>query len=80
LVESGWVAPTGQETTHGFGTAWFTDEYKADAVSAVVEGGRSVVEVARNIGSWPGAVIAQTTRASSEETRDEHGTFVDLEA
>jgi transposase len=28
----------------------FTDEYKADAVSLVVEGGRSVAEVARNIG------------------------------
>jgi transposase len=28
----------------------FTDEYKAEAVSFVIEGGRAVAEVARNIG------------------------------
>jgi transposase len=28
----------------------FTDEYKADAVSLVTDGGRSVAEVAKNIG------------------------------
>ncbi len=55
----------------------FTDEYKLEAVSFVIDGGRSVAEVARNIGAlqfWAGndlgaAVAARAVRVQWNRTR-----------
>jgi transposase len=50
----------------------FTDEYKKQAVDLVIEGGRSIVDVARNIGAHESTIgqWVKKEKAARRELRD----------